>query len=124
MIAATTCRVASRSLTAQGRQVARRTYGVGVNNVTVAQLGGREFQQTRSLSQTRPSRSALNFALQSKEKGDVVKGESKNEDPLGRPEHAVISTFDLFSIGGPYSYPPPYPLKFQFVILRNFSWSQ
>jgi len=120
-----TRRVVSTSLTAQGRQVARKTCGVGVNNVTVAQLGGRKFQQTRSLSQTHPSRSALNYALQSekKEEGDV-KGESKNEDPLGRPEHAVISTFDLFSIGGPYSYSPPYPSKFQVTILRKFSWSQ
>ena len=122
MIPATTRRVASSSLTAQGRQVARRTCGVGVN-VTVAQLGGRRFQQTRSLAQTHPSRSALNFALQSKEKkekGDI-KGENKNEDLLGRPEHAVISTFDLFSIGGPYSYPLPYLSKFQVVILRNSS---
>ena len=65
----------------------------------------------------------MNFALQSKEKkekGDI-KGENKNEDLLGRPEHAVISTFDLFSIGGPYSYPLPYLSKFQVVILRNSS---
>jgi len=102
-------RVTSSSLTVvrngQGRQVSRNACGArtgsGVNNVTVAQLGGRH-PQTRGFSQTAPSRSALDFALKPKE-GDILKAEAKNEDPLGRPEHAVISTFDLFSIGGPYS---------------------
>jgi len=131
MIPAATRRVTSSSLAivrnAQGRQVARKTCGTSGDNATVAQLDRRKFQQTRDFSQTHPSRSALNSALQpkeKKEKGDTVRGESKNEDPLGRPEHAVISTFDLFSIGGPCSYPPPYPSKFQLSMLRRFSWSQ
>ena len=127
MIPTTARRATSNSLAivrnAQGRQIARKPCGVGGN---IAQLGG-GFQLTRGFSHTRPSRSALNSALQpkeKKEKADVVKGESKKGDPLGRPEHAVISTFDLFSIGGPYSYPPPYSLKFQFIMLRRFSWSE
>jgi len=103
-----TCRVTSSSLilrNAQGRQVARRAFGArkgNGGNFTVAQLGGGRLQQSRGFSQTTPSRSTLNLAFQPKEEGGIVKGEGKNEDPLGRPEHAVISTFDLFSIGGPY----------------------
>jgi len=108
MIPATTRRMTSSSLIAirntHGLQVARNACQVraGGINVTVAQLGGGRLQQTRGFSDSTPSRSALNFVLQPTEKGDVVKGEGKSEDPLGRPEHAVISTFDLFSIGGPY----------------------
>jgi len=103
-----TCRVTSSSLiiirNAHGRQVARKAFGARTGtrgNITVARLGGGRLQQFRGFSQTTPSRSTLNLAFQPKE-GDIVKGEGKNEDPLGRPEHAVISTFDLFSIGGPY----------------------
>jgi hypothetical protein len=104
-------RAASSSLpvvrNAQGRHVARNVRGArtgaGGNNVTVARLGGGRLQQIRGLSSTTPTRSALDLALKPKE--DIVKGEGKDEEPLGRPEHAVISTFDLFSIGGPYSYP-------------------
>ena len=116
MILAATRRVTSGSLAVvrnpRGRQVASKTCGTGGDNATVAQLGGRKFQQTRGFSQTRPSRSALNSALQPKEKGNTVRDEGKNEDPLSRPEHAVISTFDLFSIGGPCSHPPPYHRNF------------
>lgn len=111
----TTRRVTSSSLAAirnaQGRQIARTVYGArngsGGNNVTVAQLGGGRLQQARGFSQTIPSRSALGFAVQPKETEDMVGGEGEGEDPMGRPEHAVISTFDLFSIGGPYSYQLP-----------------
>ena len=71
-------------------------------NVIVSQLG-RRLQQTRTFTQTSPSRSALASALGRGGDEDIVKGEDQNEDsePLDRPEHAVISTFDLFSIGGP-----------------------
>ena len=105
-------RAASSSLpvvrNAQGRHVARNVRGArtgaGGNNVTIARLGGGSLQQIRGLSSTTPTRSALDLALKPKEE-DIVNGGGKDEEPLGRPEHAVISTFDLFSIGGPYSYP-------------------
>ena len=133
MIPATTRRVTSSSLSVivrdtQGRQVARKARvagtGLGGNSVTVVQLGGRKFQQTRDFSQTRPSRSVLNSAHQPNEKRNIVKAEGRSEGPLSRPEHAVISTFDLFSIGGPYFHPPPYPSKSRVTILRRFSWPQ
>lgn len=109
MIPATTRRVTSSSLaiisSVHGRQVARNACRArpeaGDNDATVAQLGEGRFQQTRGFSHSTPSRSALNFVLRPTEKGGIVKDEGKSEDPLGRPEHAVISTFDLFSIGGP-----------------------
>lgn len=122
MIPLTTRRVTSSShiavRNAGGRQVARHTTwgtrnGVGGNQVTVAQFGEGRHQQTRGFFQTCPSRSALNSAIQPKEKGDIVRGESQSEGSLGRPEHAVISTFDLFSIGGPWSYSPPYLSRFE-----------
>ena len=112
MIPAMTRRMTSNSLAvvcgAQGRRIIRNG-----NNFTVAQLGGGGLQQTRGFSRTTPSRSALNSAIQPKEKGGILKGEGKSEDPLGRPEHAVISTFDLFSIGGLCSYQSPCLLKGQ-----------
>ena len=101
-------RATSRSLTVlRNSQGHHARTGAGGSNVTVAQLGGGILQQTRGFSRTGPSRSALNVALKPNEKGDSAKQEGKNEDPLGRPEHAVISTFDLFSIGGLYSCSSP-----------------
>lgn len=107
-----TRRVTPGSLTivrnVQGRQVARNTLrtrtGRSGENLIVAQHDRGSFQHTRGFSQTTPSWTSLNFVLQPKEKGDIAKREDKNGDSLGRPEHAVISTFDLFSIGGPYPY--------------------
>jgi hypothetical protein len=100
LLSCATPRVATSHVMSVGRET-----GAGGNNVTVARLGGGRLQQIRGLSSTTlPTRSALDLALKPKE--DIVKGEGKDEEPLGRPEHAVISTFDLFSIGGPYSYPP------------------
>lgn len=109
-----TRRATSSSLTfvrnARGHQVhcnvtrCERRTGAGGNNVIVAQLSGGRLQQARGFSQSSPSRSVLTSTLKRDEKEDVVKREGQDEDPLGRPEHAVISTFDLFSIGGPYSY--------------------
>ena len=123
-----TRRVTSGSLTvvrnAQGRQIARNLGARTGTNVSAVWLGGGGLQQTRGFSQTSPSRSALNFALNPNEKGDIVKGEDKNEDPLGRPEHAVISTFDLFSIGGPYSYLSPCLLKFPDIMSLYSSRSE
>ena len=116
MIPPTARRMTSSSLiavrNAGGRQVARhatwgKRTGVDGNNVTVAQFSQGNHQQTRGFFQTFPSRSALNSAIRPKEKDDTVRDESKSEDSLGRPEHAVISTFDLFSIGGPCSCSPP-----------------
>ena len=133
MIPLTTRRVTSSSLivvrNAGGRQVARHATwgtrnGVGGNKVTVTQFGEGKHQQTRGFFQTHPSRSALNLATQPKEKGDTATGESQSEDSLGRPEHAVISTFDLFSIGGPCSHSPPYLLRFEVMVSRRFSRSQ
>ena len=92
-----------------GRQLACNTFGTRTGdcgkNVIVAQYGRRGLQHTRGFSQTTPSWSSLNFVLQPKEKRDIVEREGENEDSPGRPEHAVISTFDLFSIGGPHSNP-------------------
>ena len=129
-----TRRATSGSLTvvnnARGPQVLRnvtrcgKRTGAGGNNVIVAQLGGGRLQQARAISQTSPSRSVLTFALRRDGKEDVVKGETQDEDPLGRPEHAVISTFDLFSIGGPYFYSPSRSLKSPDAALRFFSWSK
>ena len=129
MIPPTARRVTSSSLVAirnaGGRQVARQaTWGKRTNNITVAQFSEGIHQQTRGFFQTSPSRSALNSALQPKEKDDTVRGESKSEDSLGRPEHAVISTFDLFSIGGSDSYLPQYLSRFKVTASRHFSWSQ
>jgi len=129
-----TRRATSGSLTvvrnAQGHQVSRngitrlgwRT-GAG-GNVTIAQLGGGILQQARGISRTSPSRSVLTSTLRRDEKEDVVKDEGQDEDPLGRPEHAVISTFDLFSIGGPYPYSSSRSLKSPDATLRYFSWSK
>ena len=89
-------------------------------NVIVAQLG-RRLQQTRTLTQTSPSRSALASALGRDTDEDIVKGEDQNEEPLDRPEHAVISTFDLFSIGGSSFYSSSRLSKFPDVALRYFS---
>ena len=107
-----TRRATSSSLTAvrntRGHQVPRNVTrwgeltGAGGNNVIVAQLGGGRLQHARGFSQSNPSRSVLTFALGGDEKEDVAKGEGQDDDPLSRPEHAVISTFDLFSIGGPH----------------------
>jgi len=125
-----TRRAASSSLTvvrnARGRQVPRNVTwcgertGAGGSNVIVS--GGR-LQQTRGFSQTTPSRSALT-ALKREENKDIVKGEGQDEDPLRRPEHAVISTFDLFSVGGPLSRSSSCLLKFPDAMLRRFSWSE
>ena len=114
MIPATRCATPA-SLTVvrnvQG-QVARSTFGtrpsIGGKNI-VAQHGRGMPQHTRSFSRTTPAWSSLNFVFQPKEteKEDVIKREDMTEHPLGRPEHAVISTFDLFSIGGLYSNPSP-----------------
>ena len=90
------------SCKAQGRQFALRAgISVGCHHIAVQHDGVRP-QQTRGFSQTTPSLSTLNPVPLRKGERDV-KSDVKNEDPLGRPEHAVISTFDLFSIGGPYS---------------------
>lgn len=108
-----TRRVAPGSLTVvrnvQGRQVARNTFGAlaggGGKNLVVVQHGTGRSLLTRSFSHTSTSRSSLNFVLQPKERGDTINCEARNEESPGRPEHAVISTFDLFSIGGPYPNP-------------------
>ena len=105
--AATSCLIISCK--AQGRQFALGAgTSVGCHHIS-AQLDGGTHQQTRGFSQTTSNLSALNHVPLRKEKGDV-KSDGKSEDPLGRPEHAVISTFDLFSIGGPYSN-----LSFSFI---------
>jgi len=128
-----TRRATSGSLTfvlnARGHQVSRHVTrwertGAGGNNVIVARLGGGRFQQARGFSQTSPSRSVLTSALGRDGKEDIVREEGQDEDPLGRPEHAVISTFDLFSIGGPYSYSSSRSWKSPDPTLRYFSWSK
>ncbi|KAF9786356.1 L-serine ammonia-lyase [Thelephora terrestris] len=105
-------RVTSGSLTtvrkAQGLQVAQVAFGSRTGfdgkNVTAVQRSEGGSRHARTISHTAPSRSSLNSVLQQKEEGGIIKGEGKKEGPLGQPEHAVISTFDLFSIGvGPSS---------------------
>lgn len=121
-------RVASGSLAvvrnAQVRQVTRNALWVRTGgdskNVTTVQHGGRGPNQTRGFSQTTPTWSAPDFVLQPKEKG----GDAKNEDPPGRPEHAVISTFDLFSIGGPCLCPSLWLSGLLDVMSWRFSWSE
>ena len=120
-----TRRATSCSLTvvrnAQGRQVTRVRTGTSGNSIAVAQVGRGRLQQARVFSQTHPRRSALNLALEPNENGDVAKGEGEDE---ARPEHAVISTFDLFSIGGPYSCFQPCLLKFPDAMSWCSSWSE
>ena len=125
-------RVTSGSLTvvrkAQGLQVTLNAFGsrTGVDgkNFAAVQRGGRGPQHARTIFYTAPSRSSLNSVLQPKEEGEIIKSDGKKDDPLGQPEHAVISTFDLFSIGGPYFYLLLRLLKLLDAAFWRFSWSE
>ena len=125
-------RVTSGSLTvvrkAQGPQVTLNAFGsrTGIDGktFTAVRRGGRGPQHARTIFYTAPSRSSLNSVLQPKEEGEIIKSDGKRDDPLGQPEHAVISTFDLFSIGGPYFYPLLRLLKFLDAVFWCFSWSE
>lgn len=112
----------------QGRQVARNTVGArtisGGKNIVVAQHERERPQHARGFSRTIPGRSSLNFVLQPKEKGEILKREGRNEDPLGQPEHAVISAFDLFSIGGSHSSLSYACCTLPTATLFCFSWSE